>query len=162
MTEAILPVGVSLHRLTPQGAVDLWEGLKSYDALWPDSTRGDVVGWVEFALAPTTLFLKGDDDKSMYVLSGIHEGLKARVHAVFHDHKLHHRVGLVRGLLAWAMFEFDLYKLEAHIPDFSCALRRFLQRDLHFHLDGTLRDDFWWKGQLHSTVVLSLLRDEVV
>lgn len=159
--EGVLPVGVHLYPLTRDRAVDLWEQLKVYDALWPDDTRGDVVRWVEFALLPTTLFIAGDDGKSMYILSGIREGLKANIHAVFHDHKLSPRVGLMRGLLAWAMFEFDLCKLEARIPDFSRALRRYLQRDLHFKVDGVLRDDFWYHGGLRSTVVLSLLRDEV-
>lgn len=162
ISEAILPKGVRLYRLTAERAVTLWDTLKGYDVLWPDSARGDLVGWVQYCMAPTTLFLEGEDGKSFYTLSQIKEGLSARVHAVFYDHKLAPRAPLVRELLTWAMFEFDLYRLEAMVPDFSRALRRFLQRDLHFRLEGVMRDTFWWKGSLHDTVMLSILREEVI
>lgn len=161
MTEALLPDGITLYRLTKDRAVALWETLKGYDVLWPDDTRGDVVRWVEFAVAPTTQFLEEDGGNGMYILSEIKPGLKANVHAVLRDHRLHTRVQVVRSLLAWAMFEFDLYRLEARIPAFSHALRRWLQRDLGFTCEGVLRDAFWYKEKLISTVILSLLRDEI-
>lgn len=161
MTEAMLPPEVRLYSLTQDRAVDMWESLKTYDALWPDETRGDVVSWVEFCLKPSTVFIEEVGGRAMYILSDIREGLKARIHAVFHDHKLRYRVDTMKRLLAWAMFEFDLYRLEARIPTTSHALRRLLQHDLHFKYEGLMRDDHWFGGHLGSTVVLSILRDEV-
>lgn len=159
MTEALLPPGISLYTLTPERAVALWERLKGYDALWPDDTRGDVTRWVEFAVAPTTLFLEEAGGHAMFILSGIREGLKANAHAVFHDHKLRPRIALTRALILWAMFEFDLYRLEARIPAFSHALRRFLY-NVGFRFEGRLRDDFWFHGHLEDALVLSMLRQE--
>ena len=160
MTEGILPEGIILYALTRDRAIDLWDRLKVYDALWPDETRGDVVKWVEFALAPSTLFLEETNGRAMYILSDVKEGLSANVHAVFFDHNLRSRVDLVKRLVTWAMFEFDLYRLQARIPAFARALRRFLFK-IGFRQEGIIRDAFWFKGHLESAIIMSILRDEI-
>lgn len=162
LIEAILPKGTRLYQLTRDRAIDLWDKLRKYDALWPDETRGDVVAWVEWCLRPSTQFIEADGGEAMFILSHIVEGLSANIHAIFYDHRVLPRVPLMRDLILWAMFEFDLYRLEARIPEFSHTLKRVLKRDLGFKLEGVLRNTFRFKGDLCNSVILSILREEVV
>jgi len=140
--------------------MDLWLKVKDYDRLFSDETRGDVESFYRSIFKQDTILLELPN--GVLTLSKIKPGLSAECHAVFFDRKLSDKTSYVRDCILWAFFEFDLHRLCAVIPYTSIALRRWMMKSLGFTYEGTMRDDFWYKGKLASSVVLSILRGEVL
>lgn len=155
-----LPNEVKLLTLDPGMVMDLWLKVKDYDRLFSDKTRGDVEAFFFSTFKKDTILL--DLPNGILTLSDIRPGLAAECHAVFFDRKLTNKTTLVRDCILWAFFEFDLHRMSASIPATSVALRRWMMKSLGFSYEGTMRDDFWYKGKLTSSVVLSILRGEVL
>jgi RimJ/RimL family protein N-acetyltransferase len=156
-----IPEGLHLYQLTRDRAEALWTKVRDYDRLFSDETRGDKEGWMRQLFDGRTLVLETDDGQAMLFLSRIHEGLKAEVHAIMFDRRLAGRTEVVRRALVWAFVAFDLHRIGASIPSASRALRRWMSR-LGFRVEGTVRNDFWYKGTLADSLVMGLVRREVL
>ena len=155
-----LPAGVHISRWSGDKLLLLWTKVKDYAKIFSDDTRGDVEGWTRRMAAADTVTLEFPD--GLLILSELRPGLKGSVHALFWDAKLRSHTDLVRSTILWAFFEYNLHRLSAEIPTFSKALRRWMTKDLGFTAEGVLRHDFWYQGELRDSIVLSLLREEVL
>ncbi len=155
-----LPSDVTLMTLDRDKVMDLWLKVKDYDRLFEDDTRGDVEAFYTSVYRKDTIILRLPN--GILTLSKIRPSLSAECHAVFFDRRLADKTEAVRGAILWGFFEFDLYRLSAVIPKTSIALRRWMMRSLGFRHEGTLRHDFYYKGKLSDSTVLSLLREEVL
>jgi RimJ/RimL family protein N-acetyltransferase len=156
-----LPKGVQHKVLTRQNLWDLWETVRKFDRLFSDETRGDPIAFWKNILKDSVI-LETDDGGGILTLSNVKPGLRAEAHLTFWDHKLSPRIELIRDCLVWAFLNFDLYRIEVFIPVIGGpALRRFLEK-LGFKKEGILRNRSWYQGQLIDTVLLSILREEIL
>ena len=156
-----LPKGVKYAKLTKEKVHYWWEKLKNFDHLFNDDTYYDEINFFTKMFGENTHILEVED-KGIMVLDNVIEGLKAQAHVSFWDFKLSARTKLIQDCLIWAILEFNLYRIEISIPEFSRALRRFVERRLNFKYEGRLRETLWYKGQLVDMIVLSVLRREVL
>ena len=156
-----IPKGLHLYQLTLDRAEALWTKVSEYDRLFSDETRGDKEGWMRNLFDSRTLILETDDHQGLLFLSRIREGLKAEVHAIMFDRRLGPRTDLVRQALVWAFMAFDLHRIGATIPAASRALRRWMIR-LGFDVEGVVRNDFWYKGELADSLIMGLTRKGVL
>ena len=156
-----IPAGLHLLELTLDRAEGLWTSVKDYDRLFSDGTRGDKEGFIRNLFNQRTVVLETDDYQGLLFLSRIIEGLKGEVHAVMFDHKLTPRTALVRQALTWAFLEFDLHRLSTSIPAVARMLKTWMQT-LGFKIEGFLRNDFWYRGALANSLIMGLLREEVL
>ena len=155
-----LPKGVKHKALTRQGMWDLWERVKGHTKMFSDETRGDPTSFWQNMLKDSVI-LETDDGCGFLTLSEVKPGLRAEAHLTFLDHKLSPRVELIRECLLWAFLSYDLYRIEVFIPALGHTLRRVLKK-IGFKEEGCLRNRSWYEGQLVDTIVLSILREEVL
>ena len=155
-----LPAGVQHKILTRQNLWDLWETVRKFDRLFSDETRGDPIAFWENILK-NAIVLETDDGGGILTLSNMKPGLRAEAHLTFWDHKLSPRIELIRECLVWAFLSFDLYRIEVFIPALGHALRRVLKK-IGFREEGILKNRSWYEGQLIDTVLLAILREEIM
>lgn len=156
-----LPEGVKYAVLTKEKVHYWWSKLKNFDKLFNDDTYYDEINFFNKMFHENTHILEVADN-GIIVFDNVVEGLKAQAHVSFWDFKLSARTQLLRDCLIWAILEFNLHRIEILIPEFSRALRRFVERRLKFQYEGRLRETMWYKGQLVDIIILSILRREVL
>ena len=156
-----LPKGVKYAQLTKEKVHYWWDKLKNFDKLFNDEAYYDEYSFFSHMFSENTHILEVEDN-GIIVLNHEIEGLKAEAHVSFWDFKLSARTKLLQECLLWAILEFDLHRIEIAIPEFSRALRRFVEKRLHFQYEGRLRETMWYKGQLVDIIILSILRKEVL
>jgi len=154
-----LPEGVELLTLTKDKAMDIWDKVKNFDRLYSDETMLNEEAFYWWIYSKNLVF---EVDGGIMVMDNIKKGLKGEIHASFWDKKLSSRTETLRECILWCMLEYNLYRIEARIPDFSRALRRFLEKRLGFTYEGRERNSYWYKGNLTDVIILSLLREEVM
>jgi hypothetical protein len=155
-----LPKGVKHKILTRQSLWDLWQTVRKFDRLFSDETRNDPVSFWENILNDCVV-LETDDGGGILTLSNVKPGLRAEAHLTFFDRKLSPRIELIRDCLVWAFLTYDLYRVEVFIPALGHTLRRVLKK-IGFKEEGTLRRRSWYNGNLIDTIVLGILREEVL
>jgi hypothetical protein len=154
-----LPAGVKRGEISQQRIAYWWSRLKGFDKLFTDSLYLDEHAFYLNCLDPDNEVF--ETEGGLIAFDHIQEGLKARGHLSFWDHKLSAKKELFKDVLIWMFITHDLFRIEAVIPENARVLRHFLTRRMGFRLEGTLRDDWWKDGQLINRHILSILRSEV-
>lgn len=155
----LLPDEVEFVELTQDKVDFYWEKLKPYPHIFSDSTFNPE-SFSKWMCSKRSYIL--ETKGGIMVLDNIVEGLRGEVHAEFWDHKLSAKRDIFEKCLIWAFITFDLYRLEARIPEFCRALKRIMEKRLGFTFEGRLRDSYWYKGNLTDVNILSILRREVL
>jgi hypothetical protein len=155
-----LPDGARLCTISKEKINYFWDKLKAFDRLFSDLTQWDEVEFFRKMYSDDTILI--ETEGGILSLTDKCNGLYARIHASFWDHKLSTKVDMFKQCLIWAFLEYDLYRLEALIPEFSRALARFLTHKLKFQPEGRLRNRMMYNGQLCDMKMFSLLREEMI
>ena len=158
MTE--LPSGVKLGTANLEKIDWYWQKIKDFDRLFSDDIRWDEECFFEKMYAPDTVFF--ETENGLLLLTGLREGMYAAAHITFWDHKLLPRVRMIKDLLTYCFIRYDLLRIEALIPEFSRALKRFMEKRLGFVYEGRMRDRIIYMGNPADILIYSLLRREVL
>jgi RimJ/RimL family protein N-acetyltransferase len=155
-----LPQGVRFSAATKDKVLYWWGKLKNFDRLFDDNTFYDEVNFAQ-KLFEDRCYILEVEDNGIIVFNNVIEHLRAQVHVSFWDFKLSGRLDLLKECLLWAILQFDLHRVETLVPEFSRALKRFIENKMKFKYEGTLRDFIWYKGELCDMIIYSILREEV-
>ena len=161
LTLTELPENVIFSCPTEEKVHSWWEKLKYCDKLFTDETLYDEVFFFK-KLFNRNCYILEVEDNGIIVFDNIVEGLKGEVHVSFWDYKLSKRRDLLKECLSWALLRFNLYRVEAYVPQYARAVRHFLDKKMHFVFEGRLRKTLWYKGQLTDVLIYSILREEVL
>ena len=154
-----LPEGVWHKTLSKESLLELWDRVKGFDRLFSDSTRGDPTSFWKNLLSDCIVL---ETEGGILTLRNIQEHLSGEAHLIFWDCKLSPKTELVRECLVWAFTTFDLQRIGTSIPVYAKALRRFLTDRLGFQIEGRLRNNAFFDGVLIDTLILSILREEIL
>jgi hypothetical protein len=155
-----LPIGATLGEASITKIRGIWDRIKGFDKLFTDDVRWDEEWFMRRIYAPDTVFF--EVDSGIMLLTDLKEGLMASAHITFWDCKLSPRTQLIKDCLFWCFMRYDLHRIEIVIPEFSRALRRFVEEKLGFTREGRLRSRMWYMGNLCDALIYSLLREEAI
>ena len=160
VTSINLPDGVRYCNIESAEHIhEIWEKIKDYEKVFTDENEWSELKFAKRLWHPGTLTL--EIDGGILILDNVRADLFGQIHVIFWDHKLSARKELLKELLMWTFLNFNLQRLEAVIPEFCRALRRFLENRLNFTYEGRLRNRMSYKGNLCDVLVLSILREEL-
>lgn len=155
-----LPAGVHLLTAAPWKLHDVWDKIKSFDAIFGNDYMRNEVVYMEQFLQPDTVVLELDG--GIILLTHIVEGVRCEVHLVFWDHKLSARQELLTELLVWTFITFDLVRIETFVASYAKSLMRFIEKKMGFVYEGTMRNRVMHEGVPTNLKVYSMLREEVL
>ena len=154
------PEGTEFFEITYEKTHQIWEKIKNFDRLFDDSERWDEIAFFEKMYSYHSYAL--ETTNGIMIIDIVRRNHLGRCHVIFWDKKLLPKVDLLRECLIWCFLEFNLYVIEAYIPDYARALRRFIEKMMGFSYEGRLRNRIWYKGQLCDMIMFSILREEVL
>lgn len=156
---ATLPEGIKVMELSKEKLKDLWEKLKDFGKLYSDASHGDEIGFYQRFLDEDVIVFEMEG--GIAILDNIVPFERAQIHVSFWDKHLSTRTELLREGLKWIFEVYNLNRIEAVIPYFSHALKRFLTSRLGFKFEGVLRGRHLFEGKFIDELIFSLLREEV-
>jgi RimJ/RimL family protein N-acetyltransferase len=155
-----MPRGIELGVLSRDKVLALWDRVKNYTPLFDDASRWDIE-WFTFKLyMKDTVIL--ENDGGLMLLTDTHPKHFAACHLTYWDKSLSARAELIKDAIRWAFLQFDLQRLETHLPEYARAVRRFLEKKLGFKSEGRLRKRVMYKGNPADLLLYSILREEVL
>jgi len=155
-----LPEGVREASFSKEKLMKLWAKVKDFDKIYSDWDRCDEMSFYNRILDPNTHVLEMDN--GILIIDNIYPNIRGQVHAIFWDGRLSNKTDKLKKCIVWAFHHFRLERMEAIIPEFSRALRRFITEKLHFTFEGRLRKRMLYKGEYTDSLIFSLIREEIL
>ena len=154
------PEGIRLTQLSAEKIKYLWNKLKVYDKVFEKGRIGDFDAFRNMLCREDTLVLEMDG--GLVILDNIIDGLRASCHAYFWENKIHALRPLMKDLILYGFFQFDLKRMECRVPFYARSVMRFLEK-LGFKQEGRLRNAWEGKdGVLIDVLVYGILKEEVL
>lgn len=155
-----LPPEVKEANFSKAKLLALWNKVKDFDRIYSDWDRCDELAFYDRILSSNTHVL--ETENGILIIDNLLPNIRGQVHVIFWDKKLSNKTAMLKQCIAWAFDRFQLERMEAVIPEFARALRRFMTEKLHFTFEGRLRKRMLYKGEYTDSLIFSLIREEIL
>jgi RimJ/RimL family protein N-acetyltransferase len=155
-----LPRGIEVGVLSRDKILSLWDKVKNYSPMFDDASRWNLEWFALRMYLRDTVLL--ENDGGIMLLTDTKPKHFAACHLTYWDKSLSKRTELIKEAIRWAFLQFDLQRLETHLPEYARAVRRFVEKRLGFKCEGRLRKRVMYKDNPADLLLYALLREEVL